>query len=156
MTVKAAENAAAMPKSATSISPKNPTRRHRLPQGRAEFFCRLIGLAKAGSSRRPPYFYKDAPWQPANYCVPFGSHNDATECRKRQVACVEYYMDDKSMEGEYPKAGQAGPGIEITPAMLEAGMDEFWKHDLDEEGSSAILRAVFLAMARVGGYIRKT
>ncbi len=40
-----------------------------------------------------PYFYKDAPWQPANYCVPFGSHNDATECRKRQVACVEYVDD---------------------------------------------------------------
>lgn len=38
-----------------------------------------------------PYFYEGAPWDAAyNPCEPFGHSNDAAECRRRQVACVEW------------------------------------------------------------------
>ncbi|MGB6698520.1 MAG: sulfatase-like hydrolase/transferase, partial [Methylocella sp.] len=38
-----------------------------------------------------PYFFKDAPWDRGyNPCVPFGSNNDRDECRRRQIACIEY------------------------------------------------------------------
>jgi Sulfatase len=38
-----------------------------------------------------PYFFKSASWDPRyNPCVPFGSNNDRFECRRRQIACVEY------------------------------------------------------------------
>lgn len=38
-----------------------------------------------------PYYYEGAPWDSTrNPCVPFGSTNDADECRMRQTACLEY------------------------------------------------------------------
>ncbi|HTR57881.1 MAG TPA: hypothetical protein VMM27_06880 [Casimicrobiaceae bacterium] len=38
-----------------------------------------------------PYYHADAPWdQSWNPCVPFGENNDAAECRRRQIACVEW------------------------------------------------------------------
>lgn len=38
-----------------------------------------------------PYFFKGANWDPNNNpCIPFGMHNDAYECRRRQIACIEY------------------------------------------------------------------
>lgn len=38
-----------------------------------------------------PYYYGGAPWSNShNPCVPFSDHNDASECRRRQVACVEW------------------------------------------------------------------
>lgn len=38
-----------------------------------------------------PYFFKNAPWDRGyNPCVPFGSNNDRDECRRRQIACIEY------------------------------------------------------------------
>lgn len=38
-----------------------------------------------------PYYHEGAPWAPDwNPCVPFGSGNDASECRRRQTACVEF------------------------------------------------------------------
>jgi hypothetical protein len=38
-----------------------------------------------------PYFHEDAPWDPNyNPCVPFSTTNDAAECRRRQIACVEW------------------------------------------------------------------
>jgi hypothetical protein len=38
-----------------------------------------------------PYYYKGADWDPRdNPCVPFGTGNDAQECRRRQIACIEY------------------------------------------------------------------
>jgi hypothetical protein len=38
-----------------------------------------------------PYVHAGAPWadEPAP-CVPFGEHNDAAECRRRQTACLEW------------------------------------------------------------------
>ena len=38
-----------------------------------------------------PYYFEGAPWDSAyNPCIPFSGNNDAAECRRRQVACVEY------------------------------------------------------------------
>ncbi len=39
-----------------------------------------------------PYYHKGAPWdRNDNPCVPFrAANNDAQECRRRQLACVEY------------------------------------------------------------------
>jgi len=38
-----------------------------------------------------PYHYEGAPWDASyNPCVPFGVNNDAGECRRRQIACVEF------------------------------------------------------------------
>jgi hypothetical protein len=38
-----------------------------------------------------PYFFKGAPWDRGyNPCVPFGRNNDSYECRRRQIACIEY------------------------------------------------------------------
>lgn len=38
-----------------------------------------------------PYYYRGAPWDPAdNPCVPFGKRNSQSECRRRQIACIEY------------------------------------------------------------------
>jgi hypothetical protein len=42
-----------------------------------------------------PYYYKDAPWDASyNPCEPFSDRNDADECRRRQIACIEF-VDDK-------------------------------------------------------------
>lgn len=38
-----------------------------------------------------PYYFAGAAWDPAyNPCVPFGNDNDAKECRRRQLGCVEF------------------------------------------------------------------
>jgi membrane-anchored protein YejM (alkaline phosphatase superfamily) len=38
-----------------------------------------------------PYYYDNAPWDSSyNPAVAFGENNDAAECRRRQVACVEW------------------------------------------------------------------
>lgn len=38
-----------------------------------------------------PYYHRGAAWSPEhNPCVPFGEHNDANECRRRQRACLEF------------------------------------------------------------------
>lgn len=38
-----------------------------------------------------PYYYEGAPWSPdENPCIPFAGTNNALECRRRQVACLEY------------------------------------------------------------------
>jgi hypothetical protein len=45
-----------------------------------------------------PYHYEGAPWDRGyNPCLPFGLANDADECRRRQLACVEWI--DRHMSG---------------------------------------------------------
>lgn len=41
---------------------------------------------------------------------------------------------------------------DVTPAMIEAGMEEFWQHDVEDEGSRLVLTNVFVAMALAGGW----
>jgi hypothetical protein len=38
---------------------------------------------------------------------------------------------------------------EITPAMIEAGMDAYYRHDIEEEGSREVLKDVYAAMRRL-------
>jgi membrane-anchored protein YejM (alkaline phosphatase superfamily) len=38
-----------------------------------------------------PYYFAGAPWSPdTNPCIPFAADNDAVECRRRQLACLEF------------------------------------------------------------------
>lgn len=42
-----------------------------------------------------PYYFAGAPWPlEVNPCVPFAETNDAAECRRRQIACLEF-VDEK-------------------------------------------------------------
>lgn len=42
--------------------------------------------------------------------------------------------------------GQAGAEIEVSPAMIEAGLDALWSLDAEEDGGRAIVVAVYSAM----------
>lgn len=37
-----------------------------------------------------PYWHEGCGWSKDNPCVPFGKGNDAAECRRRQLACLEW------------------------------------------------------------------
>lgn len=38
-----------------------------------------------------PYYYKGADWsEKDNPCIPFSERNNADECRRRQISCLEY------------------------------------------------------------------
>src|SRR5258708_7224932 len=50
-----------------------------------------------------------------------------------------------------PRPGAGAPGdVEVTPAMLEAGIEAVWAHDLEHDLSREIVSHVFQAMARAG------
>jgi hypothetical protein len=40
------------------------------------------------------------------------------------------------------------PETEITPAMIEAGCQEFWGHDNQYESPAELVRRIYSAMAR--------
>jgi hypothetical protein len=45
-----------------------------------------------------PYWHRDAPWpRDPNPCIAFGTNNDADECRRRQLACLEF-VDEEMAE----------------------------------------------------------
>jgi hypothetical protein len=44
--------------------------------------------------------------------------------------------------------GDGAPELEVTPAMLEAGIEALWSHDREAGISREIVRDVFLAMDR--------
>lgn len=58
--------------------------RLRRQDGRPTFLFLNIGETHV------PYHYRNAPWKTNNPCESFGAHNDAHECRRRQVACIEH------------------------------------------------------------------
>lgn len=78
-----------------------------------------------------PYYFDGALWDRGhNPCVPFAADNDADECRRRQVACVEY-VDT-----------QLAPLLErFTGANVVAcadhgdawGEDGLWEHGISHE-----------------------
>lgn len=43
--------------------------------------------------------------------------------------------------------GAPDPEIEITPAMVDAGLEAYWAHDPEHDLSTDIVRDVFTAMA---------
>ena len=73
-----------------------------------------------------PYYHQGAPWGPwPNPCEAFGEDNDASECRRRQVACVEYV--DESL----------GPFLSGFDAVVLCadhgdcwGEDGLWEHGI--------------------------
>lgn len=40
--------------------------------------------------------------------------------------------------------------VQITPAMIEAGVDAYWELDVEESGSRVLVSRVFEAMALAG------
>lgn len=59
--------------------------RPRLQDNRPTFLFLNVGETHV------PYYFEGAPWRAdVNPCIPFGNANDAAECRRRQVRCVEY------------------------------------------------------------------
>lgn len=46
------------------------------------------------------------------------------------------------------QADASNAEIEVTPAMLAAGVDELWVHDLEHEPRQDVVRQVFFAMLR--------
>lgn len=60
-----------------------------LPAGQATFTFLNVGETHV------PYYHQGADWShERNPCVPFGTDNDAAECRRRQVRCIEW-IDEK-------------------------------------------------------------
>lgn len=54
-------------------------------QGQATFLFINVGETHV------PYYFEGAPWDPSsNPCIPFSEDNDAGECRRRQIACLEF------------------------------------------------------------------
>jgi len=73
-----------------------------------------------------PYFYKGAAWDPSyNPCMPFGSNNDATECRRRQTSCLEYV--DRQL-AEFLGLFAAGTVIICSDHGDCWGEDGVWEH----------------------------
>jgi hypothetical protein len=73
-----------------------------------------------------PYYFAGADWDPGrNPCIPFASTNDAAECRRRQVACVEY-VDGKLAE----LVDLFSPGTTVICADHGDcwGEDGIWEH----------------------------
>ena len=78
-----------------------------------------------------PYFYHGASWSPEhNPCIPFGEHNDADECRRRQRACLEFV--DRELAGLL-----AAFGREMTVVCADHGdcwgEDGLWEHGISHE-----------------------
>ena len=55
------------------------------------------------------------------------------------------------MSGEYSPEPQGKEAVKITPAMIEAGIEALWAHDLEHDRSREIVRDVFEAMRQAGG-----
>ncbi|MEE9235326.1 MAG: hypothetical protein V3U28_07815 [Candidatus Acidoferrales bacterium] len=57
----------------------------------ARFDGRRVFLFLNVGETHTPYYYQGAPWSPQeNPCIPFSDKNEATECRRRQTACLEF------------------------------------------------------------------
>jgi hypothetical protein len=75
-----------------------------------------------------PYHFAGAPWdRDPNPCLPFGTENDATECRRRQVACLEWV--DEQLARLIARFGDAS--ILVCADHGDAwGEDGVWEHGL--------------------------
>jgi hypothetical protein len=78
-----------------------------------------------------PYYYEGAPWDPDwNPCVPFSETNDAAECRRRQIACLEYV--DKKL-APLLKAFEGGTTVICADHGDCWGEDGLWEHGMHHE-----------------------
>jgi hypothetical protein len=78
-----------------------------------------------------PYYYDGAPWSmELNPCVPFSKENDAAECRRRQVACVEYI---DSLLAPLLEAFRKGTAVICSDHGDCWGEDGLWEHGIHHE-----------------------
>lgn len=93
-----------------------------------------------------PYYYKDAPWDPAyNPCVAFGEQNDAAESRRRQVACVEWC--DRILEPLLERF--AKDSVIVCSDHGDCwGEDGLWEHGVSHEKTLEVPLLIRLATDR--------
>jgi len=75
-----------------------------------------------------PYYHTGAPWDPTvNPCQPFGQDNDAEECRRRQLGCLEFV--DQALR---PLLGRfATANVVVCSDHGDAwGEDGVWEHGI--------------------------
>jgi hypothetical protein len=75
-----------------------------------------------------PYWHAGAPWpKTPNPCVPFGKQNDAAECRRRQLACLEFV--DEQLAGVLDAFIDAN--VVVCSDHGDAwGEDGLWEHGI--------------------------
>jgi hypothetical protein len=78
-----------------------------------------------------PYYHEGAPWdRTINPCVPFGAGNDGAECRRRQVACLEFV--DTALAGLLERFGS-----QLTLVCADHGdawgEDGLWEHGISHD-----------------------
>lgn len=75
-----------------------------------------------------PYWHQGADWpRSLNPCVPFGTQNDADECRRRQLSCLEF------VDGEVRDllAQFEGANVVVCADHGDAwGEDGLWEHGI--------------------------
>jgi hypothetical protein len=78
-----------------------------------------------------PYYYDGAPWdRRRNPCVPFGTDNDAAECRRRQIACIEFV--DAQLAPLLQRFGDQV--VMVTSDHGDCwGEDGLWEHGISHE-----------------------
>ena len=78
-----------------------------------------------------PYYHEGACWSPHdNPCVPFSDSNDATECRRRQTACLEWV--DTEMSALVERFASAN--VLVCGDHGDAwGEDGVWEHGIHHE-----------------------
>ena len=75
-----------------------------------------------------PYFHEGAPWDRLpSPCLPFGDSNDATECARRQRACLEF-VDGKL--GPLLERFEAASTIVCADHGDAWGEDGLWEHGI--------------------------
>lgn len=78
-----------------------------------------------------PYYHEGASWDPNyNPCVPFSDNNDAVECRRRQLACVEYV---DAMLAPLLQAFATGTTVICADHGDCWGEDGLWEHGIHHE-----------------------
>jgi hypothetical protein len=93
-----------------------------------------------------PYYHEGAPWSAnTNPCIPFAATNDAGECKRRQVACLEYA--DAQLAGLL-RAFSSSTIIVCADHGDCWGEDGLWEHGIHHEKVLEVPLLFRLAMNR--------
>lgn len=78
-----------------------------------------------------PYYFAGADWDPhSQVCVPFGTDNDAAECRRRQRLCLEFV--DRTIAGLIESFGDST--MVVCGDHGDAwGEDGLWEHGIHHQ-----------------------
>jgi hypothetical protein len=90
-----------------------------------------------------PYYFIGAPWDPSyNPCVAFGERNDAAECRRRQIASVEWC--DQVLEPLLARF--ANDSVIVCADHGDCwGEDGLWEHGVSHEKTLEVPLLIRLA-----------